>query len=202
MPTQEEINAANVELQVANDNYAALQSRLDKYNQAFKTYANLSPEQQQNPRLREAMTAALNDYNNLKVQQLANEDRIAAAQNTVNNYNAALTTQPQTVSWHQRRRTVAPTVVQDVVTPAPQTVVPTASNINTPSSIYRAPFNRQPVQGWGVPMAWGMSTAQWPRAGYVTQNTQPTQYMTPMTDMVWGMSTPNGIAIGSRARML
>ena len=46
MPTQEQINEANVELQIANDNYAALANRYNQYKNVFQSYANASPETQ------------------------------------------------------------------------------------------------------------------------------------------------------------
>ena len=46
MPTQEEINAANRDLSIANENWGYINSQLNKYNQAFEIYANATPEQQ------------------------------------------------------------------------------------------------------------------------------------------------------------
>lgn len=141
MPTQEQINAANVELQIANDNYAQLQNKIDRYNQIFEQYMNASPEVQK--KAANAMQIAIDDYNNLRLQQYANEDRIAVAQNAVNSINEQLVATPSTTNyWGQRRRTTTaqpqtvaqPAVEQPVVNqPATYTApqyTPTQRNIN------------------------------------------------------------------------
>lgn len=141
MPTQEQINAANVELQIANDNYAQLQNKIDRYNQIFEQYINASPEVQK--KAANAMQIAIDDYNNLRLQQYANEDRIAVAQNAVNSINEQLVATPSTTNyWGQRRRTTTaqpqtvaqPAVEQPVVNqPATYTApqyTPTQRNIN------------------------------------------------------------------------
>jgi hypothetical protein len=46
MPTQEQINAANAELQIANDNYASLANQYNTYRNVLQAYANASPEKQ------------------------------------------------------------------------------------------------------------------------------------------------------------
>ena len=46
MPTQEELNAAQMELDIANDNYAAMANRYNKFQDLFKAYAKASPEMQ------------------------------------------------------------------------------------------------------------------------------------------------------------
>lgn len=122
MPTQEQINAANMELQIANDNYAATQDRLNKYQNIFEAYRNASPETQ--ARASSLMQAALDDYNNLRMQQYANEDRIAVAQNAVNSINAQVIQQPTAVAttWGQRRRTtIQPERIQQPVVETPAT---------------------------------------------------------------------------------
>lgn len=121
MPTQEEINAARVELDIANDNYAATQARLDRYQRIFESYANASPETQ--ARAASLMRTALDDYNNLRAQQYANEDRIAVAQNAFNAINAQIAQQPAAIAttWGQRRRTTV------------QRQTPQASFNNTPN---------------------------------------------------------------------
>ena len=85
MPTQEELNAAQVELDIANDNYAKMADRYNKYQKVFQSYANASPEVQ--ARAKWAMQEALADFEQLKLNMYAAEDRIQQAQNTVNNYN-------------------------------------------------------------------------------------------------------------------
>lgn len=141
MPTQEQINAANVELQIANDNYAQLQNKIDRYNQIFEQYMNASPEVQK--KAANVMQIAIDDYNNLRLQQYANEDRIAVAQNAVNSINEQLVATPSTTNyWGQRRRTTTaqpqtvtqPAVEQPVVNQlatytAPQ-YTPTQRNVN------------------------------------------------------------------------
>lgn len=120
MPTQEEINAARVELDIANDNYAATQARLDRYQRIFESYANANPETQ--ARAASLMQTALNDYNNLRTQQYANEDRIAVAQNAFNAINAQIAQQPAAIAttWGQRRRTVGqPERIQQPVVETP-----------------------------------------------------------------------------------
>lgn len=141
MPTQEQINAANVELQIANDNYAQLQNKIDRYNQIFEQYMNASPEVQK--KAANAMQIAIDDYNNLRLQQYANEDRIAVAQNAVNSINEQLVATPSTANyWGQRRRTttaqpqtVAQPVVEQPVVNQPATYTapqytPTQRNVN------------------------------------------------------------------------
>ena len=104
MPTQEELNAAQVELDIANDNYAALADRYNRYQKLFQEYANSSPEIKE--RATEAMWRALEDYYQLQDKMRAAEDRIAVAQNTVNSYNELLAQQPVTQPanrWGGRR---------------------------------------------------------------------------------------------------
>lgn len=47
MPTEEQLNAAQVELDIANDNYARLADKYNKYNAIFEAYKNSSPEKQE-----------------------------------------------------------------------------------------------------------------------------------------------------------
>lgn len=110
MPTQEQINAANAELQIANDNYAALADRYNKYNAIFQAYKDANPEVQ--AKARWALQAALDDYQQLKLNMYAAEDRIAQAQNAVNVINEQLATTPSTMNyWGQRRRTTTPPTI-------------------------------------------------------------------------------------------
>lgn len=120
MPTQEQINAANVELQIANDNYAALADRYNRYNKIFESYANATPEAQE--RARGLMQSAMEDYNQLRQNMYAAEDRIHVAQNAVNNLNNQVATaqaaaQQQAAiyrQWGQRRREIPTTAEQPV----------------------------------------------------------------------------------------
>ena len=85
MPTQEQINAANVELQIANDNYAALADQYNKYQKVFQDYANASPETQE--RAEGLMQDALAKYEQLRLNMYAAEDRIQQAHAAVNRIN-------------------------------------------------------------------------------------------------------------------
>ena len=155
MPTQEEINAANVELQIANDNYAALANRYNKYKQVFEAYASASPEVQE--RARWAMQAALEDYNKLRDNMLAAENRIAMAQNAVNNINSIIA-QSQISTWGQRRRTV--TQPQQYMTPMTD-MVGWMSTVNWPQQGYiTQPQPKQYMTPMTDMVGW-MSTANW-----------------------------------------
>ncbi|MBO7691409.1 MAG: hypothetical protein J6T10_02090 [Methanobrevibacter sp.] len=88
MPTQEQINAANLELQIASDNYNRAQARIDQYNKLFNMYMNMSDEQKRNPKLASAMKNAIDDYNATKASLSANADRMNTAQASINEYNA------------------------------------------------------------------------------------------------------------------
>lgn len=104
MPTQEEINAANVELDIANDNYARLADRYNKYMNVFEMYKNAAPDVQQ--RASNTMKEAMADFEKLKLNMYAAEDRIQQAQNKVNNYNNIVANQPvQNLGWQRRRTT-------------------------------------------------------------------------------------------------
>ena len=99
MPTQEELNAAQVELDIANDNYAKLAERYNRFQNVFKAYANATPEQQ--AKAQWVMQNALKAFDDLKLSMYAAEDRIQQAQNTVNNYNEIINNQPaqKTYQW-------------------------------------------------------------------------------------------------------
>lgn len=106
MPTQEEINAANVELQIAQDNYAALANRYNKYQKVFEAYRNAAPEVQE--RARGAMNLALEDFFKTQDKMRAAEDRIAVAQNALNNYNEVIANQTIQTPARWQRRTIKP----------------------------------------------------------------------------------------------
>ena len=107
MPTQEQINAANVELEIANDNYAALADRYNKYKEMFQSYANASPEAQD--RAADVMWRALEDFYQTQEKMRAAEDRIAVAQNAVNAINETIAQQQAiTRSRSGWRRNVPP----------------------------------------------------------------------------------------------
>ena len=127
MPTQEEINAAQMELDIANDNYAQLADRYNKYKRLFETYANATPEQQ--ARAAGVMRQAIDEYNQIRLNMYTAEDRIAQAQNRVNNYNSIINQPVQPQVQRVQRRPVTPT----------QTVTPTTTQNNT---TYIAPTQR------------------------------------------------------------
>lgn len=104
MPTQEEINAAQVELDIANDNYARLANKYNSYLKVFDAYKNASPETQQ--RAQWVMQRMMNNFEDLKLNMYAAEDRIAVAQNRVNEINSIVPT--VTTTAPARRRTVVP----------------------------------------------------------------------------------------------
>ena len=138
MPTQEDINAANVELQIANDNYAQLADRYNKYQQLFQTYAKSSPEIQD--RAADAMWRALEDFYQIEEKMRAAEDRINLAQGVVNNYNNIIASQPvqQTVARSNynsgRYISPTPTVVEQPVIEQPTVEVTTSWYKATPYS--------------------------------------------------------------------
>lgn len=125
MPTQEELNAAQVELDIANDNYAQLADRYNKYQQLFQTYASSSPEIQN--RAAAAMWRALEDYYQTQEKMKAAEERIAQAQNVMNNYNEIIANQPvvqpakrriittQTPNWEIITQEVPNTIANNTV---------------------------------------------------------------------------------------
>lgn len=110
MPTQEEYNAANVELQIANDNYAALQNKYSQAIDVLKAYQN-APAETKAKVSPELLQRAVDQVNGYKVQMGVAADRIANAQNTVNGYNniiAQQQVQAQQQAAGQRRRTIVP----------------------------------------------------------------------------------------------
>lgn len=114
MPTQEELNAAQVELDIANDNYAQLADRYNKYQKLFQTYANATPEQQ--ARAAGVMRQAIDEYNQIRLNMYTAEDRIAQAQNRVNNYNSIVNQSIQPQVQRVQRRPATPTTVQNNTT--------------------------------------------------------------------------------------
>lgn len=111
MPTQEELNAAQVELDIANDNYAQMANKYNQFQDMFKLYANATPETQ--AKAKDAMVRALDEFENLKLNMYTAEDRIQQAQNRVNSYNEIIANQPvqQTVtrSGYNSGRSIPPT---------------------------------------------------------------------------------------------
>lgn len=118
MPTQEQINAANLELQIASDNYNRAQNRIDQYDRIFNSYMNMSDEKKRDPRIVSAMKDAIADYNNLKLERTTNMERMNNAQVALNEYNTqAAAQQPRVQQWRAGRKTTAPkeTVVPEQV---------------------------------------------------------------------------------------
>lgn len=120
MPTQEELNAAQVELDIANDNYAKMANRYNKYQELFKQYALADPKVQE--RAYQAMENALKDFDQLKLDMYAAEDRINAAQNRMNNYNSIVAQQPTTTQSTNvgTRRKITTTPNWTVTQPEPK----------------------------------------------------------------------------------
>lgn len=121
MPTQEQINAATVELQIASDNYNRAQSKIDQYDRLFNSYMNMSDEKKRDPRMVSAMKDAIADYNNLKLQRTTNMERMNNAQVALNEYNTQAAVQQTANRWGTRRRT---TVSKETVTPEQVTINP------------------------------------------------------------------------------
>lgn len=186
MPTQEEINAANVELQIANDNYAALANKYNNYMAAFKGYADASPETK--AKLQGTMERALADFDQLKLNMYAAEDRIAQAQNRVNSY-ADIQPVVVTPTWGQRRR--------QIVIPEPEVVTP--EPVVIPQEV--AETQGRLPQNWVVQMessytpSWINSRAQYPNTTMTAANSR---FPTPQTaaerrgtwDSRWNTYTP------------
>lgn len=119
MPTQEELNAAQMELDIANDNYAAMANRYNKFQDLFKAYAKASPEMQD--KAAESIWYALEEFYKLQQDMYAAEDRIQQAQNKWNNYNEIMANQPQQTTPSQptaRRRVITPN--ETIVQPEPK----------------------------------------------------------------------------------
>ena len=96
MPTENELNAARVELEIANDNYEALANKYNMYQKTFEAYANATPEQQ--AKASGVMKEALANYEKLRLDMYAAEDRIQQAQNAVNALNEQVALQQAAVS--------------------------------------------------------------------------------------------------------
>lgn len=185
MPTEEEINKANVELWIANDNYAALADRYNRYNRIFEYYKDASPETQRKAEW--LMEQALADYDQLKLKMYAAEDRINVAQNAVNAINEQIAAAQQAATavskWNawQTRRVVRPT----------STNVEQQTTINTPFRWYQ-----QTVRGNGqyVP------NPDLLKMNWIEPQTPITYNVTPATNTYWqgnvtGMNTPQEVSL-------
>lgn len=139
MPTQEELNAAQVELDIANNNYAQLANKYNKYQNIFKLYTNASPEVQ--AKAKDVMVKALDEFNNLKLNMYAAEDRIQQAQNKWNNYQAIVNQPVQTV---QPTAGVKRRVINQGLPTVEEVAVANEQPTNTNNNIF--------LQNWTIPM--------------------------------------------------
>lgn len=168
MPTQEELNAAQIELDIANDNYAQLADRYNKYQQLFQTYASSSPEIQN--RAAAAMWRALEDYYQTQEKMKAAEERIAQAQNTINSYNEIIANQPVAQPATTTRR---------VIRQNPGTATVTEPNIDSSNIIYtyNGPVQQESRNFTEVPSSIVWYTSNWnPIYWPATQNAIPEWY--------------------------
>lgn len=195
MPTQEEINAANVELQIANDNYAALANKYNNYMAAFKGYADASPETK--AKLQGTMERALADFDQLKLNMYAAEDRIAQAQNRVNSY-ANIQPVVVTPAWGQRRRQVV--VPETVIEPAPtqEVVVPAWGFwwdgwVNNNGTLVSPDWATKVYPDWSI--SFGGVWAEPRNQSYYDVYAQMKWTWTPSADIAnwfrWGLGTAN-----------
>lgn len=113
MTPEEQYNALVVERDIANDNYAALADKYNRYQRIFQSYSNATPEQQQ--RASWLMQTALDDFNQLKLDMYAAEDRIQQAQSALNAFNSQPAQQQTAASWNRRVINHAPTVVEPTI---------------------------------------------------------------------------------------
>lgn len=113
MTPEEQYNALIVERDIANDNYAQLADRYNKYKNLFETYVNATPEQQ--ARAAGAMRQAMDEYNRIRLDMYTAEDRIQQAQNALNAFNTQPAQQQTTTPWNRRVVKPTPTVVEPTV---------------------------------------------------------------------------------------
>lgn len=140
MPTQQEINAANVELQIANDNYAALANQYNRYRNTLQAWADADPETRERSKwLADEVVKGLEE---VRWQMYAAEDRINVAQNRVNSMNEAMAAQ-QAQQAARRRVVIRPTSapVPDVV--STPDIVPTKIDNTSVANNMFGPGNYQ-----------------------------------------------------------
>lgn len=113
MTPEEQYNALIVERDIANDNYAQLADRYNKYKNLFETYVNATPEQQ--ARVAGAMRQAMDEYNRIRLNMYAAEDRIQQAQNALNAFNSQPVQQQATAPWNRRVVESVPAVAEPTV---------------------------------------------------------------------------------------
>lgn len=113
MTPEEQYNALIVERDIANDNYAQLADRYNKYKNLFETYVNATPEQQ--ARAAGAMRQAMDEYNRIRLDMYTAEDRIQQAQNALNAFNVQPVQQQTTAPWNRRVTEPSPAVVEPTI---------------------------------------------------------------------------------------
>ena len=186
MPTQEELNAAQVELDIANDNYAKMADRYNKYQKVFQSYANASPEVQ--ARAKWAMQEALADFEQLKLNMYAAEDRIQQAQNTVNNYNEIIANQPvqTTAPWGRRQiPTTTNEISPEVITTPEATVISETSQRGEPVILSTGFVPSQSMINTQTWLPWTLSAGEWVTAWeylgnmwqWIKENVNPTTWV-------------------------
>lgn len=112
MTPEEQYNALIVERDIANDNYAQLADRYNKYKNLFETYVNATPEQQ--ARAAGTIRQAIDDYNQIRLDMYTAENRIQQAQNALNAFNVQPVQQQTVAPWNRRPAVVEPTVEETV----------------------------------------------------------------------------------------
>lgn len=120
--TPEQLNAFQVEQQIATDNYTRMNDRMNAIRSAAQSYLNATPEQQAEAKT--AMQQLMNEYNTLNWQINEAFWRMNAANENYNNAIAqqqAIQQQTTTPRAGQRRRTI---VVPNTETVVSETVVP------------------------------------------------------------------------------
>lgn len=175
MPTQEQINAANVELQIANDNYTSLANQYNTYRNVLQAYANASPEKQ--AAASGYMRDIMDNFQAIKLAMYWAEDRVQQAQNAVNSLNEVTVAQPTQTSTVRRRQ--YPNNYEEVL-PATTTVPENLKNsrtyqyfqnLNNKNSSYIPTSNYQPNQSMinnNLGLSWSITAA--PEVPYEIQN--------------------------------
>ena len=175
MPTQEQINAANVELQIANDNYTSLANQYNTYRNVLQAYANASPEKQ--AAASGYMRDVMDNFQAIKLAMYWAEDRVQQAQNAVNSLNEVTVAQPTQTSTVRRRQ--YPNNYEEVL-PATTTVPENLKNsrtyqyfqnLNNKNSSYIPTSNYQPNQSMinnNLGLSWSITAT--PEVPYEIQN--------------------------------
>lgn len=196
MPTQEQINAANAELQIANDNYASLANQYNTYRNVLQAYANASPEKQ--AAASGYMRDVMDNFQAIKLAMYWAEDRVQQAQNAVNSLNEVTVTQPTQTSTVRRRQ--YPNNYEEVL-PATTTVPENLKNsrtyqyfqnLNNKNSSYIPTSNYQPNPSMinnNLGLSWSITAA--PEVPYEIQNVRKLrwdsylQWLNELQDKYW-----------------